>query len=502
MTKARNIADLGSNDVIETTSTGVDVTGTVTADGLTLDNNDSVSIGTGNYFYADTSATEIGSATQLRFVANGALRQNIANNGDVSFYEDTGTTAKMVWDSSAESLRIGTNVSSGDLQLRNQGFIGFSNAADNGNDKYIYANGDNFEFGNAAQTRLTIDSSGNVGIGTASPSEKLQINGTLRVDPTSGNYGEFRFVAPNGSDLKWLSSVTGLPIGTIAVDSSSGSNPSMIFRGLNNTERARIDSSGNLLVTKTSASRNVVGAQLEATGAVTAVTSGDTCFYANRKASDGTIFDFRKNGSTVGSIGTYGGYPTIGSSVAGFLFNGSGSNQIVPWNVGANSSSDGLTNLGAGTNRFKDLYLSGDIEIDGTLGKTYTQTSTSGTTSIIDTGIYAHQANGAIFDVYFRGNANSAGSGLYKSVGHYNVIVTTDFNGSSIVHEITATKLSFAGGGSNNIELTLSAFFWDGTNEFSTTAADSNNEIRLKISGYSGAGETGAGQIVKVTRRI
>ena len=34
---------------------------------------------------------------------------NIANNGDISFYEDTGTTPKLFWDASAESLGIGTS---------------------------------------------------------------------------------------------------------------------------------------------------------------------------------------------------------------------------------------------------------------------------------------------------------------------------------------------------------------------------------------------------------
>jgi hypothetical protein len=34
---------------------------------------------------------------------------NIAPNGDISFYEDTGTTAKLFWDASAESLGIGTS---------------------------------------------------------------------------------------------------------------------------------------------------------------------------------------------------------------------------------------------------------------------------------------------------------------------------------------------------------------------------------------------------------
>jgi hypothetical protein len=37
MSKARDIADLGSNDVLDTSSSGIDVTGSVTADGLTVD---------------------------------------------------------------------------------------------------------------------------------------------------------------------------------------------------------------------------------------------------------------------------------------------------------------------------------------------------------------------------------------------------------------------------------------------------------------------------------
>ena len=37
MSKARNIADIGSDDVISTSSTGIDVTGTLTSDGLTVE---------------------------------------------------------------------------------------------------------------------------------------------------------------------------------------------------------------------------------------------------------------------------------------------------------------------------------------------------------------------------------------------------------------------------------------------------------------------------------
>ena len=50
---------------------------------------------------------------------NGAGKQrlNIANNGDISFYEDTGTTPKFFWDADAESLGIGTSSPSAQLEL-------------------------------------------------------------------------------------------------------------------------------------------------------------------------------------------------------------------------------------------------------------------------------------------------------------------------------------------------------------------------------------------------
>ena len=40
-----------------------------------------------------------------------------ATNGDISFYEDTGTTPKLFWDASAESLGIGTSSPSSTLHV-------------------------------------------------------------------------------------------------------------------------------------------------------------------------------------------------------------------------------------------------------------------------------------------------------------------------------------------------------------------------------------------------
>ena len=116
-----------SSQKLATTSTGIDVTGTVTSDGLTVDNElismahtgstSTISltqkVGTQNSVATISANREdtTTSASRLLFNTNDGTstlqRMRIANNGDISFYEDTGTTAKFFWDASAESLGIG-----------------------------------------------------------------------------------------------------------------------------------------------------------------------------------------------------------------------------------------------------------------------------------------------------------------------------------------------------------------------------------------------------------
>jgi hypothetical protein len=108
-------------EVLTSTSTGIDVTGTVTADGLTVDGNNGVTI-SGNYpaiNLGETDTTDQNSRVRVSAgdfridtiddaYANGKTRFLMDNaTGDISFYEDTGTTAKFFWDASAESLGIG-----------------------------------------------------------------------------------------------------------------------------------------------------------------------------------------------------------------------------------------------------------------------------------------------------------------------------------------------------------------------------------------------------------
>ena len=115
---------------LATTSTGIDVTGTVSADGLTVDGNAVVNNATNATLQLQATG---GNAYQLRtdvndvFIYNATGARSLAKfayGGDISFYEDTGTTPKFFWDASAESLGIGTSsptqkldISGGHLRL-------------------------------------------------------------------------------------------------------------------------------------------------------------------------------------------------------------------------------------------------------------------------------------------------------------------------------------------------------------------------------------------------
>jgi hypothetical protein len=244
----------------------------------------------------------------------------IGTNGDISFYEDTGTTPKLVWDASAESLGIGTNLPDGTLHVQTAsagsvtadtaadnlvvensshggisiltpnsvtGAIYFGDPEDNNAGRILYNHGDDSltfmtdALGNGGAGAMTIDSSRNVGIGTSSPARKLEISG-----------GHARL--SDGYNLEWGG-------GTNYIRGSSASN--YVFVATNSTERLRIDASGNLLVGKTAASSNTVGFETSADGTCAITRSGAQPLLLNRQSGvGGDIILLRKDGATVGSI--------------------------------------------------------------------------------------------------------------------------------------------------------------------------------------------------------
>ena len=136
-----------------------------------------------------------------------------------------------------------------------------------------------------------------------------------------------------------------------------------------------IDALGNVLVGKSAASSNTVGFETSADGTCAITRSGGQPLLLNRQTSDGDIILFRKDGTTVGRIGSFAGvvsYIALDPRTSGV--NGSGlmggsvsqtEGTIQPTN-GAGAKDDAAINLGVSTNRFKDAYLSGGVYLGGT----------------------------------------------------------------------------------------------------------------------------------------
>ena len=125
-------------------------------------------------------------------------------------------------------------------------------------------------------------------------------------------------------------------------------------------EFGRFDTSGNLLVGKTSSSFDTQGVAFRGSPAVgasgaTFTRDDDNVAAFNRLNSDGSILTLNKDGTTVGSIGTSGGdlYIGTGDTVLAFL---DGGDFIAPWNTSTNAYRDNAVDLGTTSGRFDDIY--------------------------------------------------------------------------------------------------------------------------------------------------
>jgi hypothetical protein len=254
----------------------LEVSGTVVADGLTVDS--VITLGQEGvydafinapesfYINIDSDGTQTGRKFQIGTNSTGISTTKIltaSDNGDISFYEDTGTTAKFFWDASAEALGLGTVLPDGALHVHTgtAGTVSASSQAD----------------------ELVLEGSAETGMTIISPDDQ---SARIRFTSPSTNTdlgGASIFYRQNINKMSIGTEVAG---GVFAIRSGAG------------TEAINIDSSGRVLIGATS-SQDVLlssGNALQLQG----LTSNTSGISTTRHSADsgGPYFNFGKTRGT------------------------------------------------------------------------------------------------------------------------------------------------------------------------------------------------------------
>ena len=210
---------------------------------------------------------------------------------------------------------------------------------------------------------MRIDSSGNVAIGTTDTSH---VGYTKTLNITSSNNTAIALQGgTSGVNAIFFGDGTGNPDFKRGVLYYYHSDNSMRFR-TNDAERMRIDSSGKILIGKTASNEfGTTGTEIHANGEMFITRTG-TGLNVNRNSSDGRIINILKDGTSVGDISSNSGSIEINSQGSSLKFSHLGTNLAFLLNTNFAPNADNAMDLGASSERFKDIYLSGGAFIGGT----------------------------------------------------------------------------------------------------------------------------------------
>jgi hypothetical protein len=213
-------------------------------------------------------------------------------------------------------------------------------------------------------TLVSTDASGNVGIGETVPFAKLHISDTQTGRTAAATVGNLLVLEDDNNGMSILSANNGagyILFGDVTTAASGGISydhtaNKFNFRTNDAWDRMTIDSSGNVLVGKTSANTSTVGVEALANGEMNATVNGGRVISLDRLGSDGEIIRIRKSSTTVGSIGA----SNSGTAIYISAPNENRGIKIISDDVrpttGDGTDSDNSMDLGNSTVRWDDVY--------------------------------------------------------------------------------------------------------------------------------------------------
>jgi hypothetical protein len=329
MSNARDKANIPS---LNFSSTGIDDNATSTA--ITINSSEQVEFTAGTVSLPSittTGDTNTGIffplADTIAFTEGGAEAMRILNNGNVAIGRTTANFGGLGADHTV--LTIGTTTGMGQLELagfrssdadlgrlifgnknvRLSEIVAIRTGADNSNALSFStsSSGSNTE-------RMRITSAGNVGIGTSSPATKLDINGGIKFVDTMS-------FSDSGATVScfFQASTDIFQYGT------STSDPIVIYT--NNTERMRIDATGNVGIGTSSPDSKVnieatktTALSTEADFLTMGLTIDDNTAYDNIGVGGGISFRGKRNAGGVQTV--YGAIDAGKQSAAGDSYTG------------------------------------------------------------------------------------------------------------------------------------------------------------------------------------
>lgn len=297
--------------------------------------------------------------------------------------------------------------------------------------------------------RISIDASGQVGIGTSSGL-------TRELTVKKNDQCDVSIVAATNQSAQLLFGDTDADNrGIIQYDNGSDF---MAFT-VAGSERMRLASTGDLRVGKTSTLLADVGHELDSTGYAYITRDGGNPLYLNRKTNTGNFIQFYKDTNYVGSIGTvsddiYFAGPDNNHAALRFAAN---NRAVLPVNSGG-ALSDNNTNLGQGTARFDDIYATNSSI------QTSDQNEKQQIASLTGAEITAAKAISQLFKTYkWNSSVESKGDNARTHTG--------------VIAQEVETAMSDAGLDAGNYAFFISNTWWETSTEVAAVEADEENGI-------------------------